>query len=135
MGTSLRAAAALLLAGLAASAAGAEPAPPEEGLSRGAAFAEQGGEALYASVCAACHMGDGKGAAGAARYPALAGDPNLAAGGYPVLVLVRGLRGMPPLGRMMTDAQVADVVNYVRSHFGNAYADAVTPADVAASRP
>ena len=27
---------------------------------------------------------------------------------------------MPPVGDMMSDAQVADVVNYVRTHFGNA---------------
>ena len=31
---------------------------------------------------------------------------------------------MPPIGGMMSDAQVADVVNYVRTHFGNAYPDA-----------
>ena len=28
---------------------------------------------------------------------------------------------MPPLGQMMSDQQVADVVNYVRTHFGNSY--------------
>jgi mono/diheme cytochrome c family protein len=49
-------------------------------------------------------------------------------------VLLDGLRGMPPLGRMMSDEQVADVVNYVRTHFGNSYADALSPADVAAAR-
>ena len=36
-------------------------------------------------------------------------------------VLFRGLKDMPPVGGMMSDAQVADVVNYVRTHFGNAY--------------
>ena len=30
---------------------------------------------------------------------------------------------MPPFGDMLTDQQVAAVVNYVRSHFGNAFAD------------
>ena len=49
-------------------------------------------------------------------------------------VLLRGLKGMPPVGDMMSDAQVADVVNYVRTHFGNAYPDAVSAADVAAAR-
>jgi mono/diheme cytochrome c family protein len=41
---------------------------------------------------------------------------------------------MPPLGSMMSDVQVADVVNYVRTHFGNAYPGAVSAADVAAAR-
>jgi mono/diheme cytochrome c family protein len=41
---------------------------------------------------------------------------------------------MPAVGAMMSDAQVAQVVNYVRSHFGNAYSDAVRPEDVTALR-
>ena len=28
---------------------------------------------------------------------------------------------MPPFGEMMSDDQVAAVVNYVRTHFGNKY--------------
>ena len=42
---------------------------------------------------------------------------------------------MPPLGGMMSDDQVADVVNYVRSHFGNDYRDAVSATVVHAARP
>ena len=34
----------------------------------------------------------------------------------------------------MTDEQVADVVNYVRTHFGNSYADAVSAAQAATAR-
>jgi mono/diheme cytochrome c family protein len=41
---------------------------------------------------------------------------------------------MPPVGDMMSDTQVADVVNYVRTHFGNAYPGAVSAAEVAAAR-
>ena len=41
--------------------------------------------------------------------------------------MLYGQRGMPPLGRMMSDTQVADVANYVRTHFGNQYGDAVAP--------
>jgi mono/diheme cytochrome c family protein len=41
---------------------------------------------------------------------------------------------MPPIGRMMSDQQVADVTNYVRSHFGNRYDDAVSAADIGAAR-
>jgi mono/diheme cytochrome c family protein len=104
-------------------------------LSQGWRFDEKDGEALYARVCAGCHQLDGKGAVGAAAYPALAGDNNLASAAYVESVLLNGLRGMPPLGRLMSDDQVADVVNYVRSHFGNAYDDALSAADVRAVRP
>jgi mono/diheme cytochrome c family protein len=97
-------------------------------------FSEPTGEKIFQRVCAACHMPDAKGAQGAGFYPALAGNPKLAAGGYPVSVVVHGLNGMPPIGGMMTDQQVADVVNYVRTHFGNKFKDAVTVADVKAMR-
>jgi mono/diheme cytochrome c family protein len=79
-------------------------------------------------------MPDGKGATGAGSYPALTGNLNLAAGRYPVTVGLHGLRGMPPVGYFMTDDQVAAVVNYVRTHFGNNYPDAVNAADVKAVR-
>lgn len=94
-------------------------------------FAEQTGAALYASVCQACHMSEGQGAVGAGKYPALAKNENLEAGGYPVFVVVKGLKGMPPVGQMMSDEQVAAVVNYVRTHFGNNYKDPVSAQDVA----
>jgi mono/diheme cytochrome c family protein len=42
---------------------------------------------------------------------------------------------MPPFGVMMNDEQIAAVVNYVRTHFGNAYKDAVIPEDVKVVRP
>ena len=41
---------------------------------------------------------------------------------------------MPPLGDMMTDEQVADVVNYVRNNFGNSHPAAVSLDEVAAAR-
>ena len=41
---------------------------------------------------------------------------------------------MPPFGDMMNDDQVAAVVNYVRTHFGNNYRDAVTARDVKDAR-
>jgi mono/diheme cytochrome c family protein len=36
---------------------------------------------------------------------------------------------------MMSDDQVAAVVNYLRTHFGNDYQDSVNPEDVKATRP
>ena len=103
-------------------------------MSRGWVFTEQGGADLFANVCAACHQPDAKGAAGAAAYPPLASNKKLASAGFMLDVLFEGLRGMPPLGRMMSDEQVADVVNYVRTHFGNSYAGAVSAAQVSAAR-
>jgi mono/diheme cytochrome c family protein len=98
-------------------------------------FTEQSGEQLFANVCQGCHMPDAKGAIGAGVYPSLAGNKNLEAGGYPAYVVVRGQRAMPPFGAMMSDDQVAAVVNYLRTHFGNDYKDAVTAEDVKVVRP
>ena len=119
---------------LSASAAPAEK-PVEPSLSTGYRFIETTGEDLFASACQGCHMPTGNGAVGAGTYPALAKDGNLEAKGYPVTVVVRGQRGMPPVGALMSDDQVATVVNYVRTHFGNQYGDAVTAEDVKAVRP
>ena len=108
---------------------------PLASLSTGFRFTESTGEDLFASACQGCHMQDGRGAAGAGTYPSLAKDSKLEAGGYPVYVVVRGQRAMPPVGAMMSDDQVAAVVNYLRTHFGNQYPDAVTADDVKRSRP
>jgi mono/diheme cytochrome c family protein len=80
-------------------------------------------------------MAEAQGAVGAGAYPALANDPKLAAAGYPVLIVVNGSKGMPPFGALLDDEQVAAVVNYVRSHFGNSYRDSISPADVRLARP
>ena len=103
-------------------------------LSTGFGFTEKSGEQLFAGVCRGCHMSDGKGAAGAGTYPSLAGDQNLEARGYPVQIVVNGQRAMPPFGSMMSNDQVAAVVNYLRTHFDNDYRDDVTPDDVKAAR-
>ncbi len=97
-------------------------------------FMEPDGARLYNRICAGCHMPDAKGAKAAGFYPALANNPNMAAGGYPLLVVLKGMNGMPGVGQSMSDKQVADVVNYVRTHFGNKYKDAVSVADVKAMR-
>jgi mono/diheme cytochrome c family protein len=125
----------LVAAVLVTPAAAQQPAPESLILSLGHKFAEQDGAALYANVCAACHQADAMGAVGAGAYPALAGNSNLASADYVLRVVIRGLRGMPALGGMMSDEQVADVVNYVRSHFGNDYRDAVSAAAAHAARP
>lgn len=98
--------------------------------SSGYRFVEMSGEELYNNVCRACHMLDAKGATGAGTYPSLADNPNLVAPGYPVTMVIHGRRAMPPFGDMMNDAQIAAVVNYLRTHFGNNYTDMVTAQDV-----
>lgn len=128
----------VMAAGLASAVAAhadeeARSRPPA--LSSGFRFTEMSGEELFASACQGCHMPDGKGAVGAGSYPSLVKNGNLEAGGYPVTVVVGGQRAMPPVGVMMTDAQVAAVVNYVRTHFGNQYRDTVTADDVKLARP
>ena len=96
----------------------------------GPKFQQTTGEAIYRSLCQGCHMPQGEGAKGAGSYPSLARNKKLEAGGYAVYLVVNGQRGMPPFGEMMSDGQIAEVVNYIRTHFGNNYTDAVTAADV-----
>jgi mono/diheme cytochrome c family protein len=115
----------------------ASAAAAQEGqrtFSLGYRFVEMSGEELYNNVCRGCHMMDAQGATGAGTYPSLAANPNLEAAGYPVTLVVRGRRAMPPFGDMMNDAQVAAVVNYLRTHFGNNYTDVVTAQDVSDAR-
>lgn len=135
-------AAAAVLLGVVAASAGAQTAPASSpvmgdaasGFTSASRFDEPSGELMYRNVCAGCHMPGGAGAQGAGMYPALAKNEKLEANVYPVMVILKGLNGMPPLGDMMTDRQVADVVNYVRTHFGNRYRDPVKPEDVKALR-
>ena len=90
-------------------------------------------------------MPDGKGAQGAGTYPALAGNPKLESAQYTATTVFFGRRNMPHFGAQpglgafeefvvvhLDDAEIAAVVNYVRSHFGNQYTDELTAADVAA---
>jgi mono/diheme cytochrome c family protein len=100
----------------------------------GGRYKQQTGEELYQGICQGCHMPDAKGAVGAGAYPALAGNVRLAAAIYPITVVVNGQRAMPPFGTGLSDEQIANVLNYVRTHFGNRYKDLVTPAAVKAAR-
>ncbi|MET0936663.1 MAG: cytochrome c [Luteibacter sp.] len=93
------------------------------------------GEQIFTHVCQGCHMADAKGAVGAGHYPALAGNPRLASAAYPAVMVINGRGAMPAFGEQLSDAQVADVVNYVRSHFGNRYTDTLKPDDIKPFRP
>lgn len=88
------------------------------------------GQKVYVEVCQACHMANAMGAVGAGRITALARDANLESADYPIAVVTGGRGPMPWFRGQLSDQQIADVVNYVRSHFGNAYTDTITAADV-----
>ncbi len=78
-----------------------------------------GGEELFRGLCQGCHQPDGGGAEGAGNYPALAGNPNLAYPEYAISVVVNGQRAMPPFGDLLEDGQVAAVVRFIQTHWGN----------------
>ena len=92
--------------------------------------AQDGGQ-LYTLYCSACHAADGKGATGGifpplAASPWLSGDPDRAA-----KIVLHGLHGpvdvlgktynleMPPQGAMLPDDQIAAILTFVRSSWGN----------------
>ncbi len=98
----------------------------------------QDGQQLFTLYCSACHAPDGKGATGG-TFPPLAGSPWV--GGDPdrfVKIVLHGLQGpievlgksynlaMPPQGAMLPDDQIAAIVTYVRSAWGNAAAPVTT---------
>jgi mono/diheme cytochrome c family protein len=97
-------------------------------------FTQQTGEDLFRNICQGCHMPDAKGAIGAGAYPALASNPRLSVAVYPITVVLHGQRAMPPFGELLNDEQVANVLNYVRGHFGNHFKDPITPEAVKARR-
>ena len=97
-------------------------------------FSGKTGDEIYRGVFQGCHMPDGQGAVGAGKYPALAKNQNLEAAGHPIYLIIHGQKAMPPLGDILDDGQIAAVVDYIRTHFGNAYSDPVTVDEVTRSR-
>jgi mono/diheme cytochrome c family protein len=124
----------LVLSVLLVAAAGGAALADSVGVIGPGAFSQRDGRELYAAICQGCHMPDGGGAVGAAGYPALAGNKNLAAAGYPVYLVVYGQKAMPGFGGFLDDSQVAAVVEYVRTNFGNDYKDKVSAEHVKAVR-
>ncbi|MGF1277327.1 c-type cytochrome [Acetobacter pasteurianus] len=94
------------------------------------------GADIYKHICQSCHMSDGKGAEGVgARFPALAKNPKLQSAEYAASVVLNGMGAMPWFAVTLNDQQIADVVNYIRTHFDNHYTNAITPATVKMMRP
>jgi mono/diheme cytochrome c family protein len=101
------------------------------------------GAQIYDHICLGCHMAGGTGASGAGTYPKLAANKNFVSWQFVAVTVLNGRNGMPPFGlpadeagqvraTHLSDAQIADVVNYVRGHFDNHFKPDVTAAQVAA---
>ena len=115
------------LHGPAAAAAAAAPAARTHAID---ADVHTRGAAVYARTCIACHGIDGKGLAPV--FPPLDGSPWLVGTKQrPIDIVLQGLMGpievagatydsvMAPLGPMLTDAEIADVLTYVRQRWSN----------------
>jgi mono/diheme cytochrome c family protein len=84
----------------------------------GAASAQPDGGALFGQNCSACHQPSGKGIPGA--FPALAGDPFVAGPPEAVAsVVLNGRGGMPTFGKDLSNEDIAAILTYVRSSWGN----------------
>lgn len=96
------------------------------------------GEKVYAANCVACHQGSGKGIVGS--FPALDGSaivmgPKAAQ----IDILMKGKPGtaMASFAGQLNDVEIAAVINYTRSAWGNqgkGQDPVVTPAEVKAAR-
>ena len=137
---------ALMLAGIGSQITLADSA----GIRNDASLKTADGAQIYAQICKGCHMPNGQGAIGAGHYPAFAHNPSMSSASYVALTILGGRRNMPSFayknpgdGELesfiepvwLTDAQVASVINYIRTHFGNDYKDTVTAEEVRALHP
>ncbi len=106
---------------------------------------QQTGAAQYVDSCAACHKTDGTGYT--RFFPALKGNPVVLAEDPTSLIHIvltgdtlPGVQGapsaitMPAFGWRLNDQQVADVVNFIRSSWGNSASAGVSADQVAKMR-
>src|SRR3954452_5169126 len=128
------------------------PPAPKKAVAGGPAGGEQAelsprdrGKKIFAANCQTCHQANGLGVAG--QYPPLAGSEFTTGGSRrPAMIVLKGLQGpvtvkgqkfgaavMQPWDKTLTDKQIADVLTYERSEWGN-NASPVTPEEVAAIR-
>lgn len=76
------------------------------------------GQALFSKNCAACHQANGRGIPGA--FPALAGSALVRGKGADVAaVLLKGRGGMPDFSDSLSDREIATILSFVRSNWGN----------------
>lgn len=88
--------------------------------------------ALFNDNCSACHQTSGKGVKGA--FPALAGSPFVQGDAAPVLsTVLAGRAGMPAFKDDLTDLELASLLTYARTSWGNK-GKPISASDVAAAR-
>lgn len=122
-------------------------AAPESSMAASAAPAANGaaasdGAKIYTTNCSSCHQATGQGVAG--TFPPLAGSPLVTGDSKKTIGIVKnGLNGkvevkghtyngmMPAWGQQLSDNDIAAVVTYIRSSWGNK-ASAVTVDEVKA---
>ncbi|MCC7054954.1 MAG: cytochrome c [Gemmatimonadaceae bacterium] len=128
---------------------GGEPKPADTAVAVAAAPATDAaaptdkGAATYTQICASCHQATGLGVEG--TFPPLAGSAWLTGDAQvPIAIVIAGLQGEISVGGkayngamqawgMLSNDDVANVLTYTRSQWGNA-AGPVTPAEVKAVR-
>ena len=102
------------------------------------------GQSLYTTNCSPCHQANGEGQIGA--YPPLKGSGVVTKNDATkhIRIVLNGLQGakaggvvyaspMPPFGSTLDDSDIADIIDYERSSWGN-HGQLVTAAQVAAER-
>ncbi len=116
------------------------PSEVEDNLDKGHVA---GGERIYRLYCGACHQRNGQGASG--RFPSIAesswvnGDKSKLIGailnGLEGTILINGKQfdGVMPKHNFLKDEEVANVLTYIRQHFGNKASD-ILPGEVAKIR-
>jgi cytochrome c oxidase cbb3-type subunit II len=117
---------------------------PTSAAAPGASSEAAKGQALFTATCASCHQATGEGLPGA--FPPLKGNPavNDSDPTQHIHVVLDGIQGakvggvvypspMPPFGTTLSDAEVASIVNYERSSWGN-HGAPVTGQQVATQR-
>ncbi len=124
----------VLAAAAAATALSAQSIGDTAGTGSETAKAETG-EQTYREICQACHMAHAEGGNGAGKVPALAANPNIADKTFMLGRVLRGRGGMPAFADMLSPEQTASVTTYVRTHFGNSYAEPVTVEEVKKQMP
>jgi len=110
----------------------------------GAMAASGSGAKIYNTNCSSCHQANGKGQPGV--FPPLAGNPVVTGPADKVTHIVKnGLSGkitvngatyngqMPAWKSTLSDSDIASVVTYIRSSWGN-HASAVSASQVTATK-
>jgi cytochrome c oxidase cbb3-type subunit 2 len=127
-----------------ASAASSENATASGGAKEPAGFDAAKGGALYTANCSACHQAGGGGLPGV--FPSLKDDAvvNKDDATKHIDVVLNGLHGarvsgtvytsaMPPFAAALSDTEIADLIDYERSSWGN-HGKPIIAAQVAAER-